>query len=109
LANYDQTLIGSTSAVGCFSRQDHWPNDCEDMSGNVWEWNLSRDERRLYYLSTDGDDRRMLYGGSWNSYQSAVSAFQPLGDELYVHQNGHEPEHFSNDCSFRVVYGVVTV
>lgn len=67
MANYNDTRIGATSAVGCFPRQDHWPNACEDMSGNVWEWTLSKYtlENEADAVDTRGDARRMLRGGSW--------------------------------------------
>jgi formylglycine-generating enzyme required for sulfatase activity len=39
-ANYCDSGIGGTTAVGCF-QAGKTPSGCLDMSGNLWEWTLS--------------------------------------------------------------------
>ncbi len=70
-ANYDDTRIGATSAVGCFPRGES-PYGCLDMSGNVWEWCATRwvDNYENYGRiagreDPEGDASRVLRGGSW--------------------------------------------
>jgi formylglycine-generating enzyme required for sulfatase activity len=82
-ANYDETGIGATSAVGCFPA-GAGPYDILDMSGNVWEWTCSLwgegvlDPSFGYpYDPSDGqedlsagrDVLRVLRGGSWGGSQ----------------------------------------
>jgi len=71
-ANYDETAIKSSNAVGCFPGGAS-PYGVEELSGNVWEWT-----RSLYepypYDPTDGrenlnagpDVRRVLRGGAFH-------------------------------------------
>ena len=69
-ANYDGTGIGSTSAVGIFPKGAS-PYGVLDMSGNVWEWCLTK-WRENYTTPPDEqaedepniDARRVLRGGS---------------------------------------------
>jgi formylglycine-generating enzyme required for sulfatase activity len=78
-ANYDQTGIGATSAVGMFPKGAS-PCGLLDAAGNVWEWTLSlwgedwqKPEFGYPYDSQDGREnldvaatvRRTLRGGSW--------------------------------------------
>jgi formylglycine-generating enzyme required for sulfatase activity len=78
-ANYDDTGIGTTSAVGCFPGGAS-SYGCLDMGGNVWEWtrslwgrDLSKPDFKYPYDSEDGredeaaadDVRRVLRGGSF--------------------------------------------
>ncbi len=68
-ANYADTDLGTTSAVGCFPA-GVGPYGCLDMSGNVWEWT-----RSIYqdypYNPADGredltrTDVRVLRGGAF--------------------------------------------
>ncbi len=37
-ANYDETGIGTTTAVGIFPKGANPETGVLDMSGNVWEW-----------------------------------------------------------------------
>lgn len=69
-ANYRETQIGDTTAVGCFPANNF---GLYDMIGNVWEWTRSHDSSYPYHAD-DGreelkaDDRilRVVRGGSWN-------------------------------------------
>ena len=75
-ANFDETKVGSTSAVGCFPGGVSMYG-CQDLSGNVWEWTRSaweekypysppgakRDERESF---TDATRPRVLRGGAFN-------------------------------------------
>ena len=71
LANYGQTGIASTSAVGCFPGGAS-PYSCLDMSGNVWEWCRStredspykRDDREDVAKNVGSD--RVIRGGGWD-------------------------------------------
>jgi len=78
-ANYDETGIGTTSAVGLFPGGET-PYGCLDMSGNVWEWTRSlwgekwdKPTFKYPYDSRDGREdidapvgvRRVLRGGAF--------------------------------------------
>ena len=87
-ANYDDTGIGTTSAVGCFPSGAS-PYSVEEMSGNVWEWTRSlwgkdwiKSEFTYPYRPHDGreniqasdDYLRVLRGGSFNFSDNYVRA-----------------------------------
>ena len=71
-ANYDETDLGATNTVGCFSK-GRSPYGCEEMSGNVWEWCQD------LYLSSGS--RRVMRGGAWIYFAGFCrAAFRdPLG------------------------------
>lgn len=65
--NYAETHIGNTSAVGCFSNGKS-PCGCEEMSGNVWEWCLTKWMDK-YKSKADNDEKgtsaRVVRGGAF--------------------------------------------
>ncbi len=73
-ANYDETGIGATTAVGIFPKGKS-PYGALDMGGNVWEWCLTK-WRENYEPPPDddlaGDAWRVLRGGAYYSDQNRV-------------------------------------
>jgi formylglycine-generating enzyme required for sulfatase activity len=94
-ANFDATGIGTTSAVGIFPRGAS-PCGALDMSGNVWEWCLTK-WRDNYQTAADddpeGDAGRVLRGGAY------------WRDRTFVRcacRHGLIPAPWSDDLGFRV-------
>jgi formylglycine-generating enzyme required for sulfatase activity len=91
-ANYDQTGIGATSAVGCFPRGAS-PYGVEDLSGNAWEWCATKWEDSYEGYRGDNDpegyDGRVLRGGAFdNGAWNVRCAFRDWDFPLYRLRSG---------------------
>jgi formylglycine-generating enzyme required for sulfatase activity len=101
-ANYDETGIGRTSAVGCFPAGAS-PHGCLDMVGTVLEWcsSVGFAGASYPYQADDGredlerDVARALRGGSWNDSRRYVRCASRVEGV---------PAFFDHDVGFRVVF-----
>jgi formylglycine-generating enzyme required for sulfatase activity len=96
-ANCSDTGFGATSAVGCFPGGVS-PYGCEEMSGNVLEWCLTRweDSYKKYKgdNSLEGDVLRVLRGGTFSGDEWVVRCAVRFRDLPY---------DWYRDYGFRVV------
>ena len=95
-ANYDDTGIGATSAVGCFPGGAS-PYGIEELSGNVWEWCRTRwreDYTKPADESLEGNDHRVLRGGAFLFDQDLVRC---------AYRSRLDPYDRDDDVGFRVV------
>ncbi len=102
-ANYWDTGIPGTSAVGCFPRGAS-RYGCLDMSGNVWEWTrsihtkypypIAQSERaQLETLETQGVLHRALRGGAFYNWPGLVRCAARVRGVPY---------RFDQDTGFRI-------
>lgn len=79
-ANYEDTQLGTTSAVGSFAGGAS-PFGCLDASGNVWEWCRTKYDSPEDDSFTDGTDvLRVLRGGAFDVIEGYVRcAFRSWG------------------------------
>jgi formylglycine-generating enzyme required for sulfatase activity len=107
-ANYGDTGIDATSAVGCF-RDGAGPCGAEDLSGNVWEWTRSLwgknwEKPKYRYPYTPGGRRenlnardnvlRVLRGGAFGDGAGYVRC---------AYRGRRDPDFRHWDLGFRVV------
>jgi formylglycine-generating enzyme required for sulfatase activity len=89
-ANYSDTGIRTTSAVGSFpGGVSHY--GCLDMAGNVWEWTSSKYQDYPYDADDGREDLeddavRTLRGGSWSGAEYRVRCAYRYG---YLQLNGY--------------------
>ncbi len=95
-ANYDETGIGATSPVGCFPAGAS-PYGVLDMSGNVWEWCLTKwrgNYRQPADDSLQGTESRVVRGGAFSGYCRVVRC---------ASRYRNDPNYRSWNYGFRVV------
>jgi len=97
-ANYADTQIGATSAVGCFPGGAS-PCGALDMAGNVWQWTRSLYQGYPYdptdgRESLDGSGPRVVRGGSFGNRGSGVRC---------AYRFRYDPDYWYWSFGFRVV------
>ena len=102
--NYVDTKIGATNPIGCFP-EGGGPYECQEMSGNIWEWTRSHYEAYSYNpqkrwedLTASDDILRVLRGGAFLSNGVSVRCASRSGDN---------PSKGYGDLGFRLVVSPV--
>jgi formylglycine-generating enzyme required for sulfatase activity len=98
-ANYDDSSIDHTSAVGCFPATGF---GLHDMVGNVWEWTQSPWSSYPYDgsdvwredWSSPGEALRVVRGGSWSLHRGLARC---------AARSGLQPGNWGDLIGFRVV------
>ncbi len=98
-ANYAESQIGDTSAVGCFAANGF---GLFDMVGNVWEWTPSiylpypddPTDPKGEELKADGEARLVVRGGAWSLRRDLARC---------ASRSGHRPGLHHVSVGFRVV------
>ena len=97
--NVFETHVRRTTPVGVFPGGDT-PEGLSEITGNVWEWTSSAYETYAYRADrrredTDrADARRVVRGGSWNSYRVVARG---------ACRDGGDPGARSDDVGLRLV------
>ncbi len=97
-ANTFEGHVLRTNTVGAYP-QGVSAEGVHDLSGNVWEWTLSRYQDYPIRANDGrndpaGDSRRVVRGGSW---------FDHRGDARAAYRDGGVPGDFFSDVGLRVV------
>lgn len=107
-ANYNETSINTTSAVGCFSSGVS-PYGCMDMSGNVQEWTKSLWGKDLnnadFKYPYDPNDGREDESASQNTYRvlRGGNFFSNSEHVCCTHRGKDIPDNYRNNTGFRIV------
>jgi len=100
-ANYAETNLGATSAVGCFPR-GRSAFGCEEMSGNVWEWCLDS-WISGYENAPDTGEMRGNIGDKKTKVARVGSCFNLPRNLRSAFRDNYGPDFRSYATGFRVV------
>ena len=99
-ANYDDTGIRSTNAVGCFTKGES-PYGCQEMSGNMWEWVQSLDKQ--YPYRPDYQRERLNLSSAKERIIIRSGSYYKNNFSVYCFFRGRSnPIHWINGRGFRV-------
>ncbi|EXI66627.1 MAG: Serine/threonine-protein kinase pkn1 [Candidatus Accumulibacter adjunctus] len=78
-ANTSESELGRMTAVGVYPPGASEQGVC-DLAGNVWQWCLNRSDKPGD-VTTGGDARRVVRGGSWNVTRGSARCAFRLGSD----------------------------